>query len=68
MLLPMQARDVTNHPGNVEARVMCFYRRAEIPSSLVPIADKHHWGEADMEQVYFGWKLLINVLIMLPGL
>jgi len=36
--------------GNVEARVMCFYRRAEIPSSLVPIADKHHWGEADMEQ------------------
>ena len=40
-----------NHPGNVEARVMCFYRRAEIPSSLVPIADKHHWGEADMEQV-----------------
>merc|ERR1719278_1310710 len=29
---------------------MCFYRRSEIPSSLVPIADKHHWGEADMEQ------------------
>ena len=37
----------------MEARVMCFYRRAEIPSSLVPIADKHHWGEADMEQVCF---------------
>lgn len=36
--------------GNVEARVMCFYRRPEIPSSLVPVADKHHWGEADMEQ------------------
>ena len=32
---------------------MCFYRRAEIPSSLIPIADKHHWGEADMEQVGF---------------
>ena len=32
---------------------MCFYRRSEIPSSLVPIADKHHWGEADMEQVHF---------------
>ena len=29
---------------------MCFYRRPEIPSSLVPLADKHHWGEADMEQ------------------
>ena len=31
--------------GNVEARVMCFYRRSEIPASLVPLADKHHWGE-----------------------
>jgi len=36
--------------GNVEARLMCFYRRAEIPNSLIPLADKHHWGEADMEQ------------------
>ena len=24
---------------------MCFYRRSEIPSSLIPLADKHHWGE-----------------------
>ena len=24
---------------------MCFYRRSEIPSSLLPVADKHHWGE-----------------------
>merc|ERR1719209_192256 len=29
---------------------MCFYRRSEVPSSLVPIADKHHWGEAEVEQ------------------
>ena len=37
--------------GNVEARVMCFYRRSEIPSSLIPAADKHHWGEVvDMDQ------------------
>ncbi|XP_040569391.1 metastasis-associated protein MTA3 [Lepeophtheirus salmonis] len=33
--------------GNVEARVMCFYRRSEIPSSLLPQADKHHWGDED---------------------
>ena len=26
--------------GLVEARVMCFYRRSEIPSSLLPVADK----------------------------
>ena len=24
---------------------MCFYRRSEIPASLIPVADKHHWGE-----------------------
>jgi len=37
--------------GNVEARVMCFYRRSEIPSSLIPVADKHHWGDVvEMEQ------------------
>ena len=31
---------------------MCFYRRSEIPSSLLPVADKHHWGETvvDMDQ------------------
>ena len=33
--------------GNVEARVMCFYRRSEVPSTLVAQADKHHWGETD---------------------
>merc|ERR1712102_87712 len=37
--------------GNVEARVMCFYRRGEILSSLIPLADKHHWGDnVEMEQ------------------
>ena len=30
---------------------MCFYRRADIPPSLIVLADKHHWGEADPEQV-----------------
>ena len=30
---------------------MCFYRRSEIPSSLIPVADKHHWGDVvEMEQ------------------
>ena len=52
-----------NDPGNVEARVMCFYRRAEIPSSLVPIADKHHWGEADMEQVCLVWLRFLTDLM-----
>ncbi|XP_005093442.1 metastasis-associated protein MTA3 isoform X2 [Aplysia californica] len=28
--------------GNVEAKVMCFYRRRDISNSLIILADKHH--------------------------
>nr|XP_018904190.1 PREDICTED: metastasis-associated protein MTA3 isoform X1 [Bemisia tabaci] len=28
--------------GNVEAKVMCFFRRRDLPSSLIMLADKHH--------------------------
>lgn len=28
--------------GNVEAKVMCFYRRRDLSGSLVMLADKHH--------------------------
>ncbi len=31
--------------GNVEARVMCFYRRSEVPHNLLSQADKHHFSE-----------------------
>ena len=27
--------------GNVEAKVMCFYRRRDLPNLLVQLADKH---------------------------
>lgn len=27
--------------GNVEAKVMCFYRRRDLPSPLIQLADKH---------------------------
>lgn len=27
--------------GNVEAKVMCFYRRRDLPNALVQLADKH---------------------------
>lgn len=30
--------------GNVEAKVMCFFRRRDLPSSLVMLADKHQQG------------------------
>ena len=28
--------------GNVEAKVMCFYRRRDISNTLILLADKHH--------------------------
>lgn len=31
--------------GNVEAKVMCFFRRRDLPSTLVMLADKHQWME-----------------------
>ncbi|XP_054747871.1 metastasis-associated protein MTA1 isoform X5 [Anastrepha obliqua] len=30
-----------NQSGNVEAKVMCFYRRRDLPNPLVQLADKH---------------------------
>lgn len=27
--------------GNVEAKVMCFFRRRDLPPTLVMLADKH---------------------------
>lgn len=35
--------------GNVEAKVMCFYRRRDISSSLTLLADKHQNGSIDEE-------------------
>ncbi|XP_055696703.1 metastasis-associated protein MTA3 isoform X1 [Lutzomyia longipalpis] len=33
--------------GNVEAKVMCFYRRRDLPTPLVQLADKHQMATAD---------------------
>jgi hypothetical protein len=27
--------------GNVEAKVMCFFRRRDLPNTLIMLADKH---------------------------
>ncbi|XP_011305751.1 metastasis-associated protein MTA3 isoform X2 [Fopius arisanus] len=31
--------------GNVEAKVMCFFRRRDLPPTLIMLADKHQWME-----------------------
>ncbi|KAL5285522.1 MTA1 family protein [Megaselia abdita] len=33
--------------GNVEAKVMCFYRRRDLPNPLVQLADKHQMASAE---------------------
>lgn len=38
--------------GNVEAKVMCFFRRRDLPSSLVMLADKHQQGNPRIIFVY----------------
>ncbi|XP_067680879.1 metastasis-associated protein MTA3-like isoform X9 [Haliotis asinina] len=38
--------------GNVEAKVMCFYRRRDISSSLIVLADKHQTDALDSKKVY----------------
>uniref|UniRef100_A0A4W3IV36 Metastasis associated 1 n=1 Tax=Callorhinchus milii TaxID=7868 RepID=A0A4W3IV36_CALMI len=37
--------------GNVEAKVVCFYRRRDIPSTLIGLADKHASNVCDREPV-----------------
>ncbi|KAH8273144.1 hypothetical protein KR018_006418, partial [Drosophila ironensis] len=36
-----------NPTGNVEAKVMCFYRRRDLPNPLVQLADKHQLATAE---------------------
>ncbi|XP_037029034.1 metastasis-associated protein MTA3 isoform X2 [Bradysia coprophila] len=37
--------------GNVEAKVMCFYRRRDLPNPLVQLADKHQIETSDESPV-----------------
>ncbi|XP_059476197.1 metastasis-associated protein MTA3 [Neocloeon triangulifer] len=37
--------------GNVEAKVMCFYRRRDLPNTLIMLADKHQMASADESPV-----------------
>lgn len=34
--------------GNVEAKVMCFYRRRDLPNPLIQLADKHQSEYSDL--------------------
>ncbi|KAL9693422.1 hypothetical protein quinque_012707 [Culex quinquefasciatus] len=33
--------------GNVEAKMMCFYRRRDLPTPLVQLADKHQMATSE---------------------
>ncbi|KAL7296490.1 hypothetical protein TKK_0009931 [Trichogramma kaykai] len=34
--------------GNVEAKVMCFFRRRDLPQTLIMLADKHQWMDESL--------------------
>lgn len=42
--------------GNVEAKVMCFYRRRDLPNPLVQLADKHQSEYTSFVSIYM-WKI-----------
>ncbi|XP_050706984.1 metastasis-associated protein MTA1-like isoform X8 [Eriocheir sinensis] len=46
--------------GNVEAKVMCFYRRRDISSSLIMLADKHQNGHGGTWDLCGGLKKLLK--------
>ncbi|XP_063221938.1 metastasis-associated protein MTA3 [Bacillus rossius redtenbacheri] len=37
--------------GNVEAKVMCFFRRRDLPSTLIMLADKHQMASSEESSV-----------------
>ncbi|XP_021918346.1 metastasis-associated protein MTA3 isoform X1 [Zootermopsis nevadensis] len=37
--------------GNVEAKVMCFFRRRDLPNTLIMLADKHQMASSDESPV-----------------
>lgn len=45
--------------GNVEAKVMCFYRRRDLPTPLVQLADKHQ-SEYQFSLLCLNW---VNQLV-----
>ncbi|KAF7381417.1 hypothetical protein HZH66_013811 [Vespula vulgaris] len=36
--------------GNVEAKVMCFFRRRDLPNTLIMLADKHQLASAEQQR------------------
>ncbi|XP_055640267.1 metastasis-associated protein MTA3 isoform X2 [Toxorhynchites rutilus septentrionalis] len=44
--------------GNVEAKVMCFYRRRDLPTPLVQLADKHQMATSEDSPVAMKLKKL----------
>uniref|UniRef100_A0A2I2Y1W7 Metastasis associated 1 family member 3 n=1 Tax=Gorilla gorilla gorilla TaxID=9595 RepID=A0A2I2Y1W7_GORGO len=42
--------------GNVEAKVVCFYRRRDISNTLIMLADKH--AKVEFRSCYPGWSAM----------
>ncbi|XP_068233085.1 metastasis-associated protein MTA1 isoform X7 [Palaemon carinicauda] len=53
--------------GNVEAKVMCFYRRRDISSSLIMLADKHQSALDEDESESESGDLGASPVVTTPG-
>lgn len=52
--------------GNVEAKVMCFYRRRDLPNQLIQLADKHQCKYIHISLIYMknrNWYLCYIFLL-----
>ncbi|KAK6639698.1 hypothetical protein RUM43_007973 [Polyplax serrata] len=67
--LPYQIRrieELNKTPsGNVEAKVMCFFRRRDLPNSLIVLADKHQMNSSSADDTPISAKLK-KILIKAP--
>ncbi|BFZ12139.1 hypothetical protein BsWGS_15178 [Bradybaena similaris] len=52
--------------GNVEAKVMCFYRRRDISNSLILLADKHHKIDEGSPPRDDGEKIEVIKAVLVP--
>uniref|UniRef100_A0A3Q0R3A7 Metastasis associated 1 family, member 3 n=1 Tax=Amphilophus citrinellus TaxID=61819 RepID=A0A3Q0R3A7_AMPCI len=52
--------------GNVEAKVVCFYRRRDISHSLIQLADKHATTGSNVYSLT-GWRAIAGGSLQLLG-
>jgi metastasis-associated protein MTA len=53
--------------GNVEAKVMCFYRRRDLPTPLVQLADKHQSEYQLIQLIILTCMIIVKIFIFISS-